>query len=40
MNGRRDGQIAICLFALLFSVYLLTFSGRFYSHAEPTVVGW
>ena len=38
MNGRRDGQIAVCLFALLFSVYLLTFSGRYHSTDEMSML--
>ncbi len=38
MNGRRDVQIAACLFALLFSVYLLTFSGRYHSSDEKSML--
>ena len=38
MNGRRDRQIAICLFALLFSVYLLSFSGRYHSSDEMSML--
>jgi len=38
MNGRRDGQIAVCLFALLFSVYLLTFSGRYHASDEISML--
>jgi len=38
MNGRRDGQIAVCLFALLFSVYLLTFSGRYHASDEMSML--
>jgi hypothetical protein len=38
MNGRRDGLLAVCLFALLFSVYLLTFSGRYHSSDEMSVL--
>jgi hypothetical protein len=38
MNGRRDRRIAVCLFALLFSVYLLTFSGRYHSSDEISML--
>ena len=38
MNGRRDGQIAVCLFALLFSIYLLTFSGRYHASDEISML--
>ena len=38
MTGRRDKQLAGCLFALLFSVYLLTFSGRYHSSDEMSML--
>jgi hypothetical protein len=38
MNDRRDGQLALCLFALLFSVYLLTFSGIYHSSDEMSML--
>jgi 4-amino-4-deoxy-L-arabinose transferase-like glycosyltransferase len=38
MNGRRDGLIVTCLFALLFSVYLLTFSGRYHASDEISML--
>jgi len=38
MKGRRDGQLAICLFALLFSVFLLTFSGRYQASDEMSML--
>jgi hypothetical protein len=38
MSRRRDGLLAICLFALLFSVYLLTFSGVFHSSDEMSML--
>ena len=38
MSGRRDGLLALCLFALLFSIYLLTFSGRYHSSDEVSML--
>jgi hypothetical protein len=38
MSERRDGPLALCLFALLFSVYLLTFSGRYHSSDEMSML--
>ena len=38
MNGRRDGLLSFCLFALLFSAYLLTFSGVFHSSDEMSML--
>jgi hypothetical protein len=38
MNDRRDGLLALCLFALLFSVYLLTFSGIYHSSDEMSML--
>jgi 4-amino-4-deoxy-L-arabinose transferase-like glycosyltransferase len=38
MNSRRDGSLSFCLFALLFSVYLLTFSGIYHSSDEMSML--
>jgi hypothetical protein len=38
MNDRRDGLIALCLFALLFSIYLVTFSGVYHSSDEMSML--
>ncbi|MGD9315527.1 MAG: hypothetical protein PVG56_01735 [Anaerolineae bacterium] len=38
MSGRRDGTIGLGLFALLFSTYLLTFSGRYHSSDEMSML--
>jgi len=38
MTDRRDKLLAGCLFALLFSVYLLTFSGRYHSSDEMSML--
>ena len=38
MSGRRDGLWALCLFAFLFSIYLLTFSGRYHSSDEMSML--
>jgi 4-amino-4-deoxy-L-arabinose transferase-like glycosyltransferase len=38
MNDRRDGLLALSLFALLFSIYLLTFSGVFHSSDEVSML--
>ena len=38
MNDRRDGLLALCLFALLFSLYLLTFSGIYHSSDEMSML--
>jgi hypothetical protein len=37
-EGRRGSLLALCLFALLFSVYLLTFSGRYHSSDEMSML--
>jgi 4-amino-4-deoxy-L-arabinose transferase-like glycosyltransferase len=38
MSHRREGLIALCLFALLFSTYLLTFSGVYHSSDEMSML--
>jgi hypothetical protein len=38
MAKDRDGLLALCLFALLFSVYLLTFSGIYHSSDEMSML--
>jgi len=38
MRDRHDGLIALCLFALLFSTYLLTFSGTYHSSDEMSML--
>jgi hypothetical protein len=38
VNKKRDGLLAWCLFALLFSIYLLTFSGRYHSSDEMSML--
>lgn len=38
MKDRRDGLLALCLFALLFSVYVLTFSGVYHSSDEMSML--
>jgi 4-amino-4-deoxy-L-arabinose transferase-like glycosyltransferase len=38
MSDRRDGALALCLFALLFSLYLLTFSGTYHSSDEMSML--
>jgi hypothetical protein len=38
MNHRRDGVLALCLFALLFSVYLLAFSGVYHASDEISML--
>ncbi len=38
MNERHDGLMAVGLFALLFSVYLLTFSGVYHSSDEMSML--
>jgi hypothetical protein len=38
MTDRRDKLLAGCLFALLFSVYLLTFSGRYHASDEMSML--
>jgi 4-amino-4-deoxy-L-arabinose transferase-like glycosyltransferase len=38
MNDRRDGLLALSLFALLFSIYLLTFSGVYHSSDEMSML--
>jgi hypothetical protein len=38
MTDRRDGGLALGLFALLFSVYLLTFSGVYHSSDEISML--
>jgi hypothetical protein len=38
MSGRRDGLLALCLFACLLSIYLLTFSGRYHSSDEMSML--
>jgi 4-amino-4-deoxy-L-arabinose transferase-like glycosyltransferase len=38
MIGHRDRPVALCLFALLFSVYLLTFSGVYHSSDEMSML--
>ncbi len=38
MNRRRDRLLALCLFAPLFSVYLLTFSGSYHSSDEMAIL--
>ena len=38
MSGRRDGLLALCLFAFLFSIYLFTFSGRYHSSDEMSML--
>jgi hypothetical protein len=38
MNQGRDRLLALCLSALLFSVYLLTFSGTYHSSDEMAVL--
>jgi hypothetical protein len=38
MSGRRDGAIGLGLFALLFSTYLLTFSGSYHSSDEMSML--
>jgi hypothetical protein len=37
-EGGRGSLLALCLFALLFSVYLLTFSGRYHSSDEMSML--
>jgi len=37
-DARRDGPLALCLFAFLASVYLLTFSGRYHSSDEMSML--
>ncbi len=37
-TDRRDGALAVALFALLFSVYLLTFSGVFHASDEMSML--
>jgi 4-amino-4-deoxy-L-arabinose transferase-like glycosyltransferase len=38
MNDRRDGLLVLPLFALLFSIYLLTFSGVYHSSDERSML--
>ncbi|HSR32022.1 MAG TPA: phospholipid carrier-dependent glycosyltransferase, partial [Anaerolineae bacterium] len=38
MNDRHDSLVALCLFALLFSLYLLTFSGVYHSSDEMSML--
>jgi hypothetical protein len=38
MTGRRDGMLALCLACLLFSAYLLTFSGVYHSSDEISML--
>ncbi len=38
MNDRRDGALALGLFALFFSVYLLTFSGVYHASDEMSML--
>jgi hypothetical protein len=38
MSDRRDSLLALCLFALLFSLYLLTFSGIYHSSDEMSML--
>jgi 4-amino-4-deoxy-L-arabinose transferase-like glycosyltransferase len=38
MTGRRDRPLALCLFAVLFSAYLLTFSGSYHSSDEMSML--
>ncbi|MEJ2737689.1 MAG: phospholipid carrier-dependent glycosyltransferase, partial [Anaerolineae bacterium] len=38
MGRERDRRLALCLFALLFSVYLFTFSGRYHSSDEMSML--
>jgi hypothetical protein len=38
MTGRHDGPLALCLACLLFSVYLLTFSGTYHSSDEMSML--
>jgi len=38
MKDRRDGGLALGLFALLFSTYLLTFSGIYHSSDEMSML--
>ena len=38
MNDWKEDLISMCLFALLFSVYLLTFSGRYHSSDEISML--
>ena len=38
MTGRRDRPLALGLFAVLFSVYLLTFSGAYHSSDEMSML--
>jgi hypothetical protein len=37
-HRERKGLLALCVFALLFSVYLLTFSGRYHSSDEISML--
>lgn len=39
MNQGRGRLLALCLFALLFSIYLLTFSGTYHSSDEMSILG-
>jgi hypothetical protein len=38
MSSRHDGLLSFCLFALLFSIYLLTFSGIYHSSDEISML--
>jgi hypothetical protein len=38
MTSQRDRPLALCLFALLFSVYVLTFSGVYHSSDEMSML--
>lgn len=38
MDKNRDGPVTLCLFALLFSIYLLTFSGIYHSSDEMSML--
>ncbi len=38
MSQPRDGRLALCLSALLFSIYLLTFSGIYHSSDEMSML--
>ncbi|NIV28232.1 MAG: hypothetical protein GWN58_01600, partial [Anaerolineae bacterium] len=38
MTSRRDHRLALGLFAALFSVYLLTFSGVYHSSDEMSML--
>ena len=37
-DSSRDRLLALCLFAFLFSIYLLTFSGRYHSSDEMSML--